>query len=291
MLLSVFLVPQSVFAFGPKPPQPPADTQAWPTRNVGLAQFLSTPFTLPNGVKVDMSTQLPNIMPTEITQKSSGRLRALNEATGARFVLKGGLTSFEANNFTNSLTIGFKPGTGDIGSGTIAGATGALTFNVGSLDMNFYIVDTADQEVVGVGQGSAVEGGVGLSVSLDFTVITTADQFVFQSPMTPVITTAIDNALKQMTTDKNTNVQMDWSAQVTAVNTGAGTLVFNAGIQSNIQVNNVFNVYDNSGTVIGEVKVTSVDASSATAAFKSDPGGKLLASVRPGDTVKIFFLN
>ena len=157
LVTAAIALPTPGHAFGSKPPSPPAqpaETQAYPTRDIAFGAFLPTVFTLPDGkTKVDMSVELPDLVLTQLTQ-SQKVLRA-TEASAApgpaggapapRYVLKGGLTSFEANNVTNSITFGYAPGVGDIGGGVLTGAEGTLTFNVGALEMDFHI-GKADQE-------------------------------------------------------------------------------------------------------------------------------------------------
>ncbi len=300
--LVVIALPTTGHAFGkkaPKPPAPPAETQAFPTRDILFGKFLPTVFTLPDGkTKVDMSVELPDLLLTQLTQSqkvlrvtdaTAAATDAGEGATPARYVLKGGLTSFEANNVTNSITIGYAPGVGDIGGGVLTGAEGTLSFNVGSLEMDFHIVDTQRQEVVAVGKGSALTGGVGLTVDLNFGGIKVADDFIYRSAMTPHFQKAARDAILQMARDPNTNFLMDWSAQITNVNLTLGTLFFNSGARDQLSVGNMFTLYDNNSMRIGELRVQTVEHEQSSAVFKNDSDGKLLNSARNGDAVKIFF--
>lgn len=299
LVVTLAMAPSTLHAFGKKRPDPsaPKDSQAFPTRVLTFGNFLSTAFTLPDGkTKVDMSVVLPTLVLGEMeTSQHKLRARAPDPVTGVpdpniRYVLKGGITAFEANNFTHSVTIGFKPGTGDIGSGVLKGAEGKLTFNVGTLDMTFYIVDRQrSDEVVAVGRGSALTSGVALKVDLDFGVINGAADFVFNSPMAPHFKKAARDAILEMARDPNTNFYMDWSARVVNVNLDLKKFFFGAGGRDDIFPGNVFTVYDSNDMRLGEAKVQSAEHERSAASFKDDPNDKLIQSVRAGDTVKIFF--
>ncbi|MBI3544204.1 MAG: hypothetical protein HY075_13120, partial [Deltaproteobacteria bacterium] len=264
-------------AFGPKrpaAPKEPADSQAYPTRDISFGKFLSTPFMLPDGkTKVDMSVVLPDLALTELTQ-SQKRLRARNTAPSEgsgepedRYILKGGLTAFEANNFSSQITIGYKPGAGDIGNGSLTGVQGAVKFNVGTLEMDFHLVDTRRQEVVAVGHGSALTGGVGLDVEIDFSVIKTGADFVYNSPMAPHFRKAVRDAFLQMANDPNTNFLVDWTAKVTRIDQALKQLFFDAGGRDQVVPGNLFTIYDSGDARLGEVKVQSAEHEQSAAAF------------------------
>lgn len=297
-VLAVSCLPDAAFAFGkkrPAPPSEPADTQAYPTRIVSFGKFLSTPFMLPDGkTKVDMAVMLPEIMMTEMLQ-SQKKLRPRGNSTPVdadpedRFVLKGGVTAFEASNMSGSITIGYKPGVGDIGRGTLEGIEGKVTLNVGRLDMDFRIVDTERDQVVAAGHGSALMPGVTLEVDIDFGAIDTGADFVLKGPLAPIFRSAARKAILQMANDQDTNFLMSWSASVTRVNADVKRVFFSSGARDEIKVNDLFTIYDSNDMRIGEVKVRDAQHEQSAAQFKDDTNDKLLNSVRPGDTVKIFY--
>lgn len=302
LLLCSLSTLSEVHAFSKKRPKPqpqptsPAESQAYPTRVISFGKFLSTPFTLPDGkTKIDMSVMLPELLLTEMHQ-AQNKLRARGTAPiegpePDRFVLKGGITAFEASTMTGQITIGWKPGVGDIGNGIVSGAEGKVTLNVGVLDMDFHIVDTQRQQVVAVGRGHAVPAGLGAAVTVDFGFIQTGADFVYRSPMAPLFRKAAREAVLQMARDPQTNFLMDWDAEVSRVLPEVGRVFFNAGARDDIHPGNVFTVYDSDFMRLGEVKVQSVEHESSGATYEDDPNGKLLGNTRVGDAVKIYFKN
>jgi hypothetical protein len=300
-ILCFTLFPAPSHAFGkkkPSAPSEPADTQSYPTRVVSFGPFIDTPFTLPDGkTLIDVKSLLPLLVLTEM-QQATNRLRGRGViAPGSdnenkdRYELRGGITSFEASAFSGSISFGYKPGAGDIGHGVLVGGEGKVSFKIGSLGMDFNIVDNQRHEVVAVGRGSALSGGVDLTVDLDFGVIKTPVDFVFNSPMTPIFRAAARNAILQMANDPNTNFFMDWDAQVTKIDMNLKRIFFNAGARDGIAASNVFTVYDDHEMRLGEIKVDGnvLDHDQAGAYFKADPNSTLINSTRIGDSVKIFF--
>lgn len=294
-----------VHAFGSKRSNPvstePPDTQAYPTRLVVMGEFFNTPISLPNEEKtiVDLKSLLPLLVVTEMSQVTSKiRVRASGQPNVAidrslpenRFELRGGITSFEASAFSGGVRFGYKPGIGDISNGaTLTGAQGSVTFKIGTLGMDYHIVDHQRKEVVAVGRGNAVVGGVDLNVTLNFGDIETAADFVYRSPMTPIFRSAAREAILQMVNDPATNFYMDWTGSVTRLNFDFGKIFLNVGARDSIGLSNVFTVYDASDMRLGEIKVNSVEHEQSSAFFKNDSNQKILRSVRVGDRVKIYF--
>ncbi|MEW6057444.1 MAG: hypothetical protein AB1540_12600 [Bdellovibrionota bacterium] len=290
------LTPSLALAFGKKrkEPAPPSVTQAYPTRVISIGRFLDTPFLLPDGkTRVDMGLLLPELARTEVTQ-ATNKFRVSAQAgegngTLARFVLRGGITSFEATSTSANIRFGYKPGLGDLASGVLSGAEGTLSFAIGSLGIDFHIIDTERQEVVAVGKGSALTGNGKLEVSLDFKDIKSGADFVFNSPMSKVFRAAMRKAIDQMAKDPNTNFFMDWGATVTKVNYDLKRIFFGAGARDEIKPGNVFTLYDNASMRIGEALVYETQHDQSVAAMRDDADQRLLRSVRAGDQVKIYY--
>lgn len=294
--------PISARAMAPKPPTPPApapDSQAYPRRLISFGPLLNTPFMLPDGkTRVDMGVALPDLLITEMNKRQNKiRARDISSVAGVsgqltdRLILKGGITAFEASNMTGSITIGYRPGVGDIGNGTLTDAQGGITFNVGILDMDFRIVDTVLNETVAVGHGSATPFGVHPSVSLDFNSIHTGIDFVYNSPMSPLFRKAINDAFYDMANNPNTNFYTFWKSSITGVNMDLKRVFFNSGQRDDVKVNDVFTVYDENLVHLGEIKVLGNDMDSSSASYKDDSNGRLLGSTRVGDNVKIYYKN
>jgi hypothetical protein len=296
LILTASVFPEPARAFGkkkpPVDPNNPTETQAYPTRMVSLGKFLETNFMLPDGkTKVDMSVQLPELIVTEMAHVTT-KLRARGTQSGSdggRYVFSGGITSFEANNNSMGITIGYKTGVGDIGTGPANGVTGKVTLDVSSMQMDFHIVDTQRNEVVAVGRGSGLVNGINAHVDVDFGAIDSAADFVHRSAMAPVFRKAIDDAIKQMASDPRTNFYMDWSANVTTLQPSLKRIFFNAGMRDDITAGNVFTIYDNSNMRLGEAKVLNAEMEQSAAVYQDDSGDKLFNSTKAGDKVKIFF--
>lgn len=295
-LLAIMLIPADLHAFGKKrsPNAEPKDTQAYPVRNISLGEISKTPFVLPDGkTPIDMSVALPELVQAVIEQ-TTHKFRVQNSAPSEefkpRYVFEGGVTSFEASIFEGKIKFGYKPGVGDIGEGVLTGVEGAVKVNLGSLGVAFRIIDTErGNETVASAMANAIAPGGSLEVVIDFGAIKTGPEFVLHPQMSKVFKSAIAKAVKKIVEDPSTNFLMDWSAQVTRVNRDSKRVEFNAGMRDDIQVNNVFRVYDGDNRLIGILKARETDHEFSSANFKDDSNDKKLNSVREGDAVKIYF--
>lgn len=295
--LCITLIPTDVYAFGKKrtTPSEPADTQAYPVRDIMMGSISKTPFVLPDGkTPVDMSVVLPDLV-QGVIEKTTSKFRVHKSIPGAetrpaRFAFEGGVTSFEASIFEGKIKFGYKPGVGDIGEGTLSGIEGAVKVNIGSLGVAFRIIDLErGNETVASAMANAVAPGGSLEVTIDFGAIKVGPEFVLNPEMAKVFNTAISKAVAAMAKDAQTNFLMDWTAVVSRVNRDTKRVDFNSGMRDDIQVNNVFRVYAEDDRLLGLLKVREVDHESSSAVFKDDASDKLLNSVREGDAVKIYF--
>ncbi len=308
---SLSIVATDVYGFGskrkdpapsnPKPPQL-SGTQAFPSRRVSFGNFYKSHFILPDGkTNVDLSVLLPELVLTSMTQATTKfRPGIMNHITEDgvvppepedRFILRGGVTAFEAEIVNFNIRIGYKPGVGNISTGKVPEGKGELRVKIGQLDMDFYILDTVTKEVVAVGKANSKTAGIQGEISIEFDKFKTAADFMYKSPMANVFRKVATRALTEMVKDPKTNFFMYWGATVGHVDPAAKIMMFDAGQRSDIAVGNVFSVYDNSKMRLGEVRVTETDFETSTAVFQNDTTGRLINSTRDGDTVKIYFFS
>ncbi len=267
------------------------DTQAFPVRTVSVGRIYDTGFKLPDGrTQVNMQQALPILLATQIADGSDKiRVAALGSAP-SRYVISGGVTSFVAEVADFGVTFGYKPGTGDVGNGSLQGANGKVDVRIGELEMDFHIVDTSvTPNVIVVAKFAAARDlGVQLEASMDFGDIDLGARFVYDSPVTKFFRRALKKIVERMSADPQTNFRMDWEATLTRVDFNLKRVFFGAGLRDGIEPRNVFTVYDGNRRM-GEIRVERAEIDESSAFFKDDADGRLLESSRQGDPVRVFF--
>ncbi|MBI2606151.1 MAG: hypothetical protein HYW49_08740 [Deltaproteobacteria bacterium] len=292
LVLTIFLVSSAggtAHAMGKK--RRAQDTQAFPVRTVSVGRIYDTGFKLPDGRnQVNMQQALPILLATQIADGSDKIRVAALGGTPARYVISGGVTSFVAEVADFGVTFGYKPGTGDVGNGSLQGANGKVDVRIGELEMDFHVVDTSvTPNVVVVAKfASARDLGVKLEATMDFGDIDLGARFVYDSPVTKFFRRALKKIVERMSEDPQTNFRMDWEAALTRVDFDLKRVFFEAGLRDGIEPRNVFTVYDGDRR-IGEIRVERAELDQSSAFFKDDADGRLLKSSRQGDPVRVFF--
>lgn len=281
-----------------KPAATPAasDTQAYPARTVSIGTLYDAQFFLPDGkTKVDSGLALKEILLTEISRATAklhveGLEIPASEpgSENQRFVIRGGITAFEANLTEWGLRFGYQRGTGDIGEGTAIGLNGEAKVQVGRLEVDFYIFDKKRREIVGVGSGDARLLGLNLNITANFDDLETGMDFVRQAKVAAIFRSVVREAISNLVKSPRTNFLMDWERTVSAVDVDTHVLFFGAGTRDDIKVGDLFEIYDGNFPV-GVVRVNTVGRDNAKASYKDDESGALLRGTREGDRVLIYF--
>ena len=295
--IMVFLISLNAQAVGKKRTQPPVitDTQAYPARVIALGKFIDTPFLLPDGkTKVDVGILLPELVMTTLF-KTTAKLKPSGifsdeSQIQERFVLRGGITSFEAENTSLNIKIGYKPGTGDLAQGKLTGVEGAVNLTVSSLGIDFSIYDKVSKQIVAVGRGDGLGTGFKTNVQVDFSQVQSGADFMFKTKMADLFMNAAKNAIQDMVSNTRTNFLMFWETEVVSLDSSTKSIWLNVGQVDEIAFANTFTVYDQTQrSRIAEIQVHNVDFNQSRAVVKNDPDYKLFNYVRVGDKVRIYF--
>ncbi len=310
----------SAWAFGrrkaaPVVTNPPAHTQGAPARMVGLPALINHRFVLPNQQQtlIDSGVLLREIVVAELgaegrkfrplvldvgdseaatdTPTANATPGAISNIQNSRYIFRGGLIAFEANNTTLGVRIGFAPGIGtDIGSGVVTSAQGAVDVAISRLEFALSIIDSTTGEIIASSSASGRPTEVGARVSVNFGAIQTGADFVHRSAMAPLFRSAIRKSIQGLEANPQWNRRMDWQARVIGLFAPHQTIVMNAGLQDNIQERNVFTVYKQNRIRIGEVKVVRVGFDSCEAQYIPENSSRTnFEATDIDDVVKIFY--
>ncbi|GEM_PF-1476368 len=300
-VFSCLFAVQDVHAFGKrrvltKKNNKTKESQAYPVRDASIGKLYDAQFYLPDGrTRVDSGLALQEILLTEIPRATTKlRTNGLEQESGdsdapkQRFVIRGGITAFEANLSEWGLKFGYHRGVGDIGEGSAVGLDGEVKVTVGRLEVDFYIFDKVRREIVGVGSGDARLLGLNLNVTASFNDLETGLDFVRQQKIATIFRSVVREAVKNLMKDPRTNFLMDWESTVASVDTDTRMLTFAGGARDEIKVGDLFEIYSGHFP-IGTVVVNSVARDHSRASYKDDPSNGSLRETREGDRVLIFF--
>jgi len=291
------------------PTKAPALTTPTPIRDVVLQPVGAQAFQLPNGVSVDMGVDLQSIWNTVVTATNTFSPLASPQFNpcGTELELTSDVSNFQLNIAQLGITFGFSPA-GPIGP--LSGITGSANVNIGAIAMDFGVWScspgssssstTAISQCTEVLSSSANQStaGVNLNVTVDFTSANTAANFVYNTPIGSAMQTIMASGANQLASAARLSA-LPWQASVDEAIPSSGpaatNVVFNAGMQSGIGINQTFEIYapvdtSSSGVcnvyqVVADIHTTVVDTVSSTAVIDNmvDPSRGVL----PGDVVMI----
>lgn len=233
-------------AFGGKPPEerpntPPAPTfqQAKPYRVVELARVTAPVFPIPNGEKVDITSELNTLIDTTIN--SSHFIRTMESKGQSRLIVSGGITALEMNILQLGLTIGWNKG-GVIPIPGQPNASGEVDFRLSSLAMDFKIYDRLTGQTYLASYTDQDLSQLKIQVHVNLTNLQAAIDVLYKTGMSEAIRIATANIMSQL----EANPQFDyipWEAEVLGVDPESGQMSFNAGSAAGVRANDVYSVY------------------------------------------------
>lgn len=277
----------------PQCPVTPSYTTARPVRPVIVRKVGTQVFTLPNGSPADLQADLQSMLNTVVTQTPVLAVTdpALVYPCDTYLELRSAVTHFQLDLAELGLSFGFNPG-GALGP--ITGITGKVGVKIGTVAMDFSLWQCSRGRCTSVMASTANQttASGSLALELDLSAIHTGPNLLFQTPLGDLMRKIMIKGVSDLSTSPRLD-ELHWQALVRQYIPSAGLFIFNAGLQSRIRVNQMFEVYaaDSSTSGVCEVFKTvayghtsSVDAVSSLAIVD-----RILDSrgILPGDVVMV----
>jgi hypothetical protein len=248
----------SAWAMGKKPATPPgggctpngdADfVPANPIREVALKPVTTKAFNLPNGARVDLQADLDLMLSTAVTAAGSfaptdqsGGDGGVDDPCGHRIEIRAGVSSLVLNAFELGISFGYSP-SGE--SNTLTNLNGKTKVRVGTVAMDFSVWECTGGRCHSVDamQANAMTAGVELELEIDFSSVTSSPALVYNTKLERVLRGVMDDGLRKLSKSARLSA-LSWSARVRKVVPEAGIIVFDAGANSRVGLNQGFTIY------------------------------------------------
>jgi len=242
------------FAMGKKTAAPsaaatcgaPAGGIANPIRNVVVAPVKSQKFPLPNGLMVDLTPSLHDIMIAAVN--GTGVFHPILDAQSAPdscntyLRVSSYVTAIEMDLYDFKLTVGYTPdGVYGLSPNNI---TGNVNVRIGRLEMVFAVEKCASGLCQTILTSKVGKNSVDSDYHLvaNFNGISGGADLVQHPSFNKILSQLMDAGMKLIAQSPNLN-KLPWAATVRKFNAAAGTLIFDAGYNSNIANNQAFVIY------------------------------------------------
>jgi len=200
------------------------------------------------------------------------------------------VSTLELNVAEFGLTIGYKP-TGE--NVPVTSLNGKANVKIGTISMDVGVWQCSRGNCVELAAATAnhATAGVGLSVEIDFGVVTTGPSLVANTALGPILRTILQQAVSQLSRNPRLS-KLAWSATVREVSPSGDVVIFDAGTQSALEPNQAFEVYAPSVAegscdvyrTVAAVHSDRVDTRSTTAQVDALYGSR---GIKAGDVVLI----
>ncbi|MGK5083682.1 hypothetical protein WDW37_10295 [Bdellovibrionota bacterium FG-1] len=275
---------------------PPVDVTARPVRKVVLKPVTTQPFSLPNGApRIDLTSDL-NLMLTSAVANTQAFSPtdpgdSGNDYCGSHIEIRAGVSTLMLDAFELGIQFGYSPTSGS--GGAVTSVTGKAKVRIGQIAMDFGVWNcTAGScSLVFPSTSTAATVGGNLSVEIDFSVIKTGPDLVLNTMLGDVLRKIMDDGMKKLSDSLSLN-KLPWTARVREYLPDLGTLVFDAGSNSNLKPNQTFAIFAPASgqgacsafRAVAHVHTTQVESISSTAIIDQvlDPRG-----IQDGDLVMV----
>lgn len=278
----------------PKNPKEPSYSTPSPVRKAVLRPVGTQAFQLPNGARVDLAADLNAMLNTATTATetlSPTEYMGPPELCDTRIELRAAVSSLELNIAELGITVGYNP-SGDLG-GIVTGLNGSATVKLGTVAMDFSLWECVGLQCSSVAATTVTQmtSGVNLSFTVDFGVIETGPNFLYNTPLGGALRKIMMDGVKKLSQSTRLH-ELSWRATVREYHPELGILLFDRGDQDRLQTNQSFIVYAQSESnsfcdiykPIAYIHTTQVDTISSYAMVDRTLDSR---GVRVGDPVLI----
>ncbi|MBC7690913.1 MAG: hypothetical protein H7222_04035 [Methylotenera sp.] len=285
----------------PDPVKVPAMTQPSPVHPVHLLEVGTQAFHLPNGAKIDLTADLPQILETSISATPNFRVVNSTLSNGPlispvadpcvpHLELKAAITSLDLNVAGVGIKFGYSP-TGE--TGTVTNMNGKVQLNVGLLAMDFSVRSCLNGqcETAVATYTTHATTDVSGQIEIDFGQIKTGTDFLFKTALGKLIRSSMDAGMQKLAASPYLD-RLPWKTSVTFFDPNTGEVTLGAGAESNLTGRQTFGVYQEIPSAgicpayrsIAYIHTDRVDVGTSTAIIDQSFEG---AIVKVGDTIRI----
>jgi hypothetical protein len=264
-----------------------------PVRSVVLGPVGTKIFALPNG-SANLGADLQVLMLSAVAA-SNNFAPTDQQATypcQEHIEVRAAVSSFQLDVVDFGISIGYTP---NGGLGPVSGINGKAAVKVGTIAMDFSVWScnsTGCSAIAASTSNHSVASGQ-LSFTLDFGAISTGPSLIVNSPLANIFRAIMADGMNKLGQSLRIN-DLPWQARVRDVTPSVGSIVFDAGTQDRLGVNQAFEVFaptDASSTggcnvfqAVATAHTVSVNAVSSTALIDSSLDAR---GVQVGDIVMI----
>lgn len=247
------MIPNSAYASGkPKPPKVDP-TIPNPYRPVILTEVGSKPFQLPGGAPANFTADFQTILNTSTTLSDAFIPSDPNWPTpcNTHLEIRSAVTSFQLNVTKAGISFGFSPG-GAIGP--VPGIKGTFIVSVGEMSFDASVWQCTNSSCLSIAAATANQQTVGtdLNFEVDFNQANLGAIIATNPALGSITRKLMVNTLSLLAKDPRV-IQLPWQASVKNYQQPLGLVIFDAGTALNIKMNQTFEVYDASDSVIDGV--------------------------------------
>jgi hypothetical protein len=273
----IITLPEAAYAAAKgkvKDSDPPGIQTPVPIRKVVLRPVGTLPFKLPNGTPVDIGADLDILFRTTVAE--SGVFQPLEKGEtedpcDTYIEMRANLSTMEFNVYQAGISFGYSP-EGAIGG--IGNVDGSVNVDVGVITMDFSLWECTQRECFAVAASHADHHSakVTLKFTIDLKGIKISPDFVYNTEVGKMLRAIMKDGIKTIAASSHLN-ELNWQATVREVSPEIGMVIFDAGSQRGIKLNQGFVVYAahpetgacNVYRALGYVKTTRVDTVSSVA--------------------------
>jgi hypothetical protein len=239
----------SAHAAGKKPTDPgnggggPIYKTPNPSRAAVIQEVGTRAFQMPNGGLTNFGADLQPMLITSVTNSSNFAAADPYQADpcDSHLEVRAAVTTFQLDLFELGLSVGYNPN-GQLGP--ITGISGSVNTRVGLISMDFSAWQCSRGRCTSVAAASSTsaDAGVGLSMKIDFTVVKTGPDLIFNTPLGSIIRGMMNKGMNRLAASAALS-KLPWQANVMEYMPSTGTLFFDAGVTSRINPNETFTIY------------------------------------------------
>lgn len=243
------VLPQWIWAAGKKADRPPAPgvpvyTTPEPVRKVRLPSVTTKPFQLPNGFRVDLTSDLDAILTSVVAASpifSPADADPNAQVCDRHIEIRATVSTLELRNWEINLQFGYSP-SGELR--TVSDIKGEVQVEIGTLAMDFSIWECFKGQCAAVAATTAdhLTSRTELKFSANFGLIETGASLVYNTALGNAFRKIMKKGIQDLA-DSPRLGELSWRAIVREYHPTQGVLYFDQGTQSRLQPNQTFVVY------------------------------------------------
>jgi hypothetical protein len=155
--------------------------------------------------------------------------------------IRSAVSSLELNIAGVGVSVGYTP---NGALGPISGINGKVGVQIGSIGMDFSVWQCENGKCASVAAATSshVTAGVDLGIEIDFGVVKTGPDLVFNSPLGAILRKVMTKGMTLLSSAQRLD-ELSWKARVREYLPNSGILFFDAGAQSRLAPYQTFTIY------------------------------------------------